>query len=189
MSSANLLSYLNVLNNNVFTMSAQIKKIEATLENKSDPITTVATSTIVSNSFDNSANEKKFDTINQNISEIKKNIDDSGNIIAKVDQLINKSIKDRLEVNNTFINRQIKALQDQIDFMQKSIDNKDAYIKSRQPTVEISIDSEEKIAVPEENVNISPVENVTNLTSDKKKRHYTKKSESSTEKNKHLNIE
>lgn len=187
MSSANLLSYLNVLNNNVFTMSAQIKKIEATLENKVDPTTTtVATSTIVSNSFDNSANEKKFDTIHQNISEIKKNIDDSGNIIAKVDHLINKSIKDRIEVNNTFINRQIKALQDQIDFMQKSIDNnKDTYIKSLQPTVEISIDSEERITATEENVNVLSVENV----SDKKKRHYNKKSDSSTEKNKHLNIE
>ena len=64
----------------------------------------------------------KIDVLSNNISEIKKELKENSNFIPKVEQLINKCIKDRIEINNNFMNRQIKALQDQIDSIQKSID-------------------------------------------------------------------
>lgn len=212
MSSANLLGYLNVLDNSIIVISNQILKIEnefnelkecKTFQNEDKKhdeedkkFNTELTKLAQKSEFFNT----RIDGFSNDISEIKKELKENSNFIPKVEQLINKCIKERLEINNNFMSRQIKALQDQIDSIQKSIDisqNIEETVNPENPVyptanpanpaanlVTSSIQIVTPIITPTTDFQV--VENPIDNESSKKKRGYNRKLD---EKVKQLNIE
>jgi hypothetical protein len=214
MSSANLLGYLNVLDNNIMTISKQIFKIENDFSEYKG-LNNEEGSKEKKESNENKERKeiedlnillkqktetltKRIDPLINDISEIKKELKENSNFIPKVEQLINKCIKDRLEINNNFMNRQIKSLQDQIDIIQKSIDSVEKNVNSFSVNSIDSIDSNVPIVQVNQAENASAenasaenasaenanIDNESN--SSKKKRGYNKRID---EKVKQLNIE
>lgn len=198
MSSANLLGYLNVLDNNIIVMSNQILKIENEFnelkecktfqkeEKKNDGEENKFNSELTKLTQKSEFLNTRIDGFSNDISEIKKELKDNSNFIPKVEQLINKCIKERLEINNNFMSRQIKALQDQIDTIQKSIDISQNIEENVNTVTPINPVNQVTPSIPTPTTDSQNVENPIDNESNKKKRGYNRKLD---EKVKQLNIE